>query len=120
MVDSIFANAAKWIIKLATSERRNDERAGTRLPVKGGASALVIVQRTNPTSQRRFKMIAPILASQDHASATLTESRSAVEIEQVAREWIAENCPYHYYFRHVEFEFYKGVLTLHGRVHSST
>ena len=63
-------------------------------------------------------MIAPILASQDHASATSTESRSAVEIEQVAREWIAENCPYHYYFRHVEFEFYKGVLTLHGRVHS--
>ncbi len=63
-------------------------------------------------------MIAPILANQDRASATSTEPRSATEIEQLAREWIAENCPYHYYFRRVEFQFYKGVLTLHGRVHS--
>jgi hypothetical protein len=63
-------------------------------------------------------MIAPNLANEVRVLRGSAESRSAAEMEQAAREWIAENCPYQYYFRYVEFQFYKGVLTLHGRVHS--
>lgn len=43
-------------------------------------------------------------------------SGSADAIERSARQWVADNCPYQFYFRNVEYCFYSGVLTLRGRV----
>jgi hypothetical protein len=55
---------------------------------------------------------------ENDSSPPCAKIHSAAEIEQVARQWIASNCPYRFYFNNVDFRFDAGVLTLHGRVHS--
>jgi hypothetical protein len=62
-------------------------------------------------------MIRPATAIEIGSLSHDAESHSA-EIERAAQQRVADDCPYHYYFRNVEYQFYKGVLTLHGRVHS--
>ncbi|HEX3999129.1 MAG TPA: BON domain-containing protein [Pirellulales bacterium] len=71
-------------------------------------------------------MISQSAASRQAAAGALSSASderaaqpsSASWIERLAREWVADNCPYQFYFKHVDYRFDNGVLTLRGRVPS--
>jgi hypothetical protein len=48
--------------------------------------------------------------------ASSNQSRRSASVEELAKQRLSTGCPYAFYFRNVECDFAKGVLTLRGRV----
>jgi len=63
-------------------------------------------------------MISPLKVNDARLPTHPDDSRSSAEIEEAARQRVADNCPYWYYFKSIAYEFDEGVLTLRGRVPS--